>query len=66
MKCVRCGDCCREGGQCLLREWIDLSLEFEGTCELLADDNLCNVLRGQEGEPWWDDLIPEECSKIRN
>ena len=62
-KCIRCGECCRKGGRCIVREWVQLPVEFEGVCRLLANDNLCDGLRDRGGEWWWDSFMPGHCSK---
>ena len=35
--CNRCGECCRKGGDCLLRQYAGLAQPFNGRCETLTD-----------------------------
>jgi len=57
MKCIRCGNCCRRGGKCILRSWrsreawLAQDMEFEGECSELLPDGRCGIIvKAQSGE----------------
>lgn len=53
LSCNRCGECCRQGGLCILRDsnwsFLDhpglLKREFQGPCELLRGNDCAVIAR---------------------
>lgn len=46
LPCTKCGECCRHGGECIFRGWgpVGTPIEFEGDCQFLGEDSLCEKL----------------------
>lgn len=41
LDCNMCGNCCRQGGECVLRKRVNAPVNFEGDCEFLGEGNEC-------------------------
>ncbi len=44
-----------------MRGWHNLPRKFAVICQLLAEDNLCNELRGKEHKTWWVGFVKGVC-----